>query len=145
MSQELVLKSVQCRNCLLYRLKHSSLFRCFMTLMLTSHYYRQCIIGSLSFCCTPSDEFGCSFKMSDYWQRCACNEARQLVRICLKIVNLTDDSALYYATLPMILWTWCKIWDEWHDRLSFVWFSMPLFIFCIIVLRYQHVFPESLQ
>lgn len=57
--------------------------------------------------------------MSDYWRCCACNETWRFIRICLKIVNITDGSALYYATLPRILWTWCKIWDKWHDGLSF--------------------------
>lgn len=105
--------------------------------MLTLHNYRQCIIGSLIFCCTPSDEFGCSFKMSDI-----DSVVHAMKRdICLKMVNITDDSALYYTTLSMILWTWCKIW-EWHDRLSLVWFSKPLFIFCIIVL---YCVPEQFQ
>ncbi len=87
--------------------------------------------------------------MSDYWWCCACNEAWRFIRICLKIVNITDESALYYATLARILWTWCKIWDKWHDGLSFVWFSMPLFIFCIVLCIYiyafsRHCYPKQL-
>ncbi len=135
-----------CCNCLQYRLKHSSLLKCFNALTLTSHYYRQWFAHFW----LSELKFGCSFKMSDYWWCCACNEAWRFIRICLKIVNITGESALYYATLARILWTWCKIWDKWHDGLSFVWFSMPLFIFCIVLCIYiyafsRHFYPKQLS
>lgn len=111
------LKSVWCCNCL-----QALLFRCFNALTLTSHYYRQ---------------WFAHFWFYSIWRiRLFFQNVWLLTVLCMKwsvmIVNITDESALYYATLPMILWTWCKIWYYRHDGL----YAIIHTLHCFMLLSY---------